>query len=1352
MGEKNLWSKLGLIVLFVGMSIWQVFPWKEDVTYKDRLKQGIDLAGGTSLLFEIDDTGIDRTKLAERVSTVLKKRVDPQGNRNLIWRPIGSNRLEIQMPLPPPGQKENREAFENARDQLLTANITEAEIRTALEMPPEQRDRAFAEMSRLVKSRQALLDKLAAADAKYKQLQAETSRPVATQPAATQPTTNPAYKEMDLAFIERKQLIEKLLQTNLDGRFLGDILELDRKGQTRADRLAELKKNHPDLAAAIDDLVARHDQWASTKGALDDPSDLIRLLRGAGVLEFRILAERNKSNPEMLDSSNAKYNEPVEKYVNQLQTRGPHANPGDNYRWFKITKSEESKGFPDPPYVTGEYLGAKYVLAHSTPDMGLLNDRTWSLKSARPDHDEMGRMSVQFALASQGKFGRLTGANIGRPLAIFLDEEAISAATIQSRINDYGQISGTFAPEYVRYLVNTLEAGALPARLKEVPLQEKTVGPALGATNRSKGQIAILISFAATIAFMGIYYGYNGFVADIALLMNLVITLGVMSFLQGTFTLPGIAGLILTLGMAVDANVLIFERMREELQRGVSARMAVKLGYEKAFSAIFDSNVTTVLTAVILFWIGSEEIKGFGLTLGIGLCISMFTALFVTRQYYYVMIPQTLNQQEIRRTWLGTGLLALAGGVFFGAGYLFNKQQNLAESNLLGLGKFLLVMFGTATVLLLTMWAFRWAYGAIGHRRQNRLPMMRLMNAPKIDWIGKYRIFWTTSCVIIGVGLLLIWNGLRDSKLLDIEFVGGTAVEVQLKAEHQKMIDDEVLAYVTGPAPGGAVASTDWLKTAASRLDQAKVTSAGEGKYTITVPGDLSMTQLQALLMPKFEPHISRGAFTPAEGGITVQIDRDKEEQGAPADAAAVEREVRASADYARDAAGKLGAARVQETSQKTEGDQRLKAFEIVTTETNRPLVSEALLVSMGDLLEIRRPIEARLVKDSALAPDGIYRVSQDANQLGDVIGSGSTEPIGTYKGGLVMVFDELDPPQSRPELQRRLREMRLQPDFESVSWRNFTVIGLEPAPGSDVANPTFKKVAVVVNDPNLPNWQAQNWKTDVADKELALAEAALASTTSLARVTQFAPQVATEAAQKALIAVLLSLIAIAGYLWIRFGSLEFGVAGILALYHDVAVAMAAVVASHYLYDTSIGRLLLLDDFKIDMNVVAALLTIIGFSINDTIVIFDRIRENRGRTATISTPLVNDSVNQTMSRTILTTVTVLITIAIMYIWGGAGIHSFAFTMLIGCITGTYSTFGIACSMLRHPRVMWVVTTVIAFVTLAGVVGIAMHGTAQYVVLGLLLVLAAAGLVRYFARHRGEGARVPAKPAGSPVQA
>ncbi len=1330
MGEKNLWSKVGLIVVIVGLSLWQIYPPEEN------LKQGIDLAGGHSLLFEIDDSGLsqwDKQNLAERMMTILKERVDPQGNRNLVWRPIGTNRLEIQMPKPPDTQKVNREGYEAARDVIADTNITESQIRSALLLPPDQRDAAFRAMSEKVPSRKALFERLAAADETYGRLSAATRPEATTQPGATTQPDGERAREMDKAFVERRQLIEQLLATNIDMRVLGDLLELGRGNETRAKGIAKLKETHPDLAAGIDELVLRHDAWASQKGMLDDPSDLMRLLRGAGVLEFRILAQRGANG--MTDSSNPAYNEPIERYIEQLAKRGPRPNAGDKYAWFRVAKSDDD-GFNHPSYIVQEYMGHKYVLAHATGDMGLLADRTWTLKSARPGRDQMGRITVDFSLDPRGgaRFGQLTSSNIERPLCIFLDDEAISAATIRSQITTNGQISGSFTPQYVQYLVNTLEAGALPARLKEVPLQIKSVGPSLGETNRRRGQQAVIASFLATIAFMAIYYAYNGLIADVALLMNLVITLGVMSFLGATFTLPGIAGLILTLGMAVDANVLIFERMREELQRGVSARMAVKLGYEKAFSAILDGNVTTIITAAILWWIGSEEIKGFGITLGIGLTISMFTALFVTRQYYHIMLPQSLNREETGRAWLMTGILAVAGGAIFAVGWLFhrNDPHEMAESNLVGFGQFLLVLFATSAVLMLSLWAFRYMYRVTGHQKQNRLPMMKLLSAPTIDWMGKYRIFWTVSGVIIGLGMVLTYVGLRDGKLMDIEFVGGTSVQVQLKDQYKDLTDEKVLNYVTGPREDKGLDSVAWLEKAAGALRNAEIKSAGDGRFQISAGGALTQAQLESLLLPTLSTDIQRGGITPAEGGgVLVRLDPDAAAQITTVDA--MRQRVASAADYAQTAAGKLRSARVQVLEEELPGGGTRKGFEIITSETSQPIVSAAMLASMSDLIEATQPIQAQLVKDPDRAPDGLFPVEQEDTTLADVIGGNSQESVAPYRGGVVLVFDNLQPAATAADVKQRLTEMRLQPDFEGVQWREPLVLGLERAPGSTGTgdNVRYTRIAIVVNDPSTPYFDSvETWRTEVAQKELSLAEAALASTRSLQRVTQFAPQVASEASQKAIIAVILSLIAIAAYLWIRFGSAEFGVAGILGLYHDVAMGLACVVASHYLYNTFIGRALLLSDFKIDLNIIAALLTIIGFSINDSIVIFDRIRENRGRMATLSTRLVNDSINQTLSRTILTVFTVLIVVVIMYAAGGEGIHGFAFVMVVGTITGSYSTFGISCTMLRHPRVMWIVTAVLVGITGSAVVMMLVDNRkVEAVLIVIVLALTAYGLYR-----------------------
>lgn len=1297
MGEKNLWSKVGLIVLLVGLSIWQIWPPEKN------LKPGIDLGGGYSALFEIDDTNAkDDPHLAQKVMDILKQRIDPGSTRNLVWRPVGRNRLEIQMPRAR-GETGARE-YQAVRDKLLATNITEAEVRAALALAPEARDAKFADLVRGISARKPLFEQLAKVDDQYRQ----AVHLAESQPATTQPTTSTRPdQEIGAILDNRAEMVDKLLATNLSVPALVDRLELGKQSKSRAAEIEAIKKAHPDLAGTIDEMVVAYDKWSERKGVLEDPADLLRLLKGAGVLEFRILATRDPSNPDMLQSPKPEYNERAQKYIDQLAKRGPRPEAGDKYAWFKIAKPRENS-IKDAPgyYVLGEYLGVDYVLAHATPDMGLLNDKSWSLVAASPDRDPTtGRLAVAFQLDQRGgdKFSELTSTNLKRPLAIFLDEEAISAATIQSRISTRGQITGTFTPQEVSYLVQTLEAGALPARLKEVPIQERNVGPSLGETNIRKGLTAVTVSILAVIALLAIYYTYNGAIADIALLMNLIITLGIMCFIGATFTLPGIAGLILSLGMSVDANVLIYERMREELQRGVSVRMAVKLGYERAFSAIFDGNVTAIITAAILYWIGSEEIKGFGLTLGIALAISMFTALFVTRQYYYVMIPQTLNRDETKKAWLLPAILILIASVMLALGWVINRSA-LDQSNAFALGQFLGVIGLTAAVILASMWGFRALYRLAGHQKANRLPMLQLMSTPNLDWMKHYKKYWTGSAVVILAGLIFMAGVWKE--VLDIEFVGGTNVQVELKDQYKGLSDEDVRQQIVADKETSVVS---WLRNAADQLRKAEVKPAGEARYIVSIPdGSLSQNQLQALLSARLfsgqkgDPTVERSGIVPVQdGGVAVQFLRT----GQVPDQAAFEKLVReGTAEYAEAAARRMRDARIQSVQ-----ESGTTAFDIITTETARTLVGEALMASsLGEMLEVKHSIEAALVTDPERAPDGVFPVSRDDNVLADVIGGNSQADISAYKGGLVLVFDRLDPPATIEDVRERLKQMRMQPDFEATGWRSSEVFGLEAAgtvtvkkDGRQEEVPTYSKLAIAVVDTNLiyaPDGSNETWQAEVAGREKALAQAALGSSQSLQRVTTFLPQVASEAAQKAIIASVLSFIALIVYLWIRFGSLEFGVAGIIALYHDAAISLAALMACHYIHDTWLGNLLMLSDFKFDLTILAAVLTIVGYQINDTIVIFDRIRENRGRLGTISPQLINDSLNQTLSRTVLLVSIVLMTLLIMYVLGGEGIHGFAFIMIVGSISGTYTTLCIATPMLMHPRAMWITAIAIAVLT------------------------------------------------------
>ena len=254
-----------------------------------------------------------------------------------------------------------------------------------------------------------------------------------------------------------------------------------------------------------------------------------------------------------------------------------------------------------------------------------------TLDTATSGFDQNSRPAVNFALNAEGarKFGKATGENIGRPFAIVLDGQVVSAPTIQSQIFGSGQITGNFTVQETNELSLILRAGALPAPL--TVLEERSIGPGLGADSIAAGQIAAVVGLILVMGYMIATYGLFGVFAVTALVVNIILILGALSAIQATLTLPGIAGIVLTMGMAVDANVLIFERIKEELRRGRSLLAAIEAGYARAISTIIDSNLTTLFAALFLYIFGSGPIKGFSVTLAIGILTSMFTAIMVTR-------------------------------------------------------------------------------------------------------------------------------------------------------------------------------------------------------------------------------------------------------------------------------------------------------------------------------------------------------------------------------------------------------------------------------------------------------------------------------------------------------------------------------------------------------------------------------------------------------------------------------------------------------------------------------------------------------------------------------------------------
>ena len=283
-----------------------------------------------------------------------------------------------------------------------------------------------------------------------------------------------------------------------------------------------------------------------------------------------------------------------------------------------------------------------YYIVEQTPVVG-----GEDLTDAQPAFDQNGRPAVNFRFNASGAraFGDYTAENIGEPFAIVLDDEVISAPTIQSHIaGGSGIITGNFTIEESTQLSVLLRAGALPAKMNF--LEERTIGPELGQDSIDAGKVAAIIGMVAVALFMWASYGLFGLFANVALVVNMALIFAVLSTIGGTLTLPGIAGIVLTIGMAVDANVLVYERIREELRVQKNPARAIEIGYERALSAIVDANLTTLITAMVLFMLGAGPVRGFAIALGVGIITSVFTAIYGTRliieAWYALRRPKTL--------------------------------------------------------------------------------------------------------------------------------------------------------------------------------------------------------------------------------------------------------------------------------------------------------------------------------------------------------------------------------------------------------------------------------------------------------------------------------------------------------------------------------------------------------------------------------------------------------------------------------------------------------------------------------------------------------------------------------------
>jgi SecD/SecF fusion protein len=1214
---KNLVWKIVLVAVLVLAAVWRLFPPSKT------LRPGIDLAGGTSLIYEINTQGLNEEEkrgLSDKMITVLRRRVDPDNIYNFVWRPQGNSRFEIQMPLASAEARQKRQVYETARTELLAENVTQALVMRALGQPPEERAKKFGEFAAGDPNKLTILENLARVYDERKELQ--TKRTDLEQKLKTaedqitkakldldlmkakradwaklteQELADSLKKEVaadandnidllagyvktyaqwtqtleqitdpengkNIQYADAKRQIDKL---NLSEDQIDRCLDLPPKSVDRREAVEQLKTEFPDRSVRIDKVVAAFDDYRPFKGRLDDPKDLQRMLTGAGILEFRVLptAANPQSDPDLMAG-----------YVDSLKEKGPKYASDNKYIWCEIETGQIWRSVDEQkrPSITGKFGNKTYVLASNKPEQIMLQgagEKKWKLEKATQGQDQYGRRAISFMLDERGGnlFAKLTSENIGRPLCILLDGIAISAPNIESKIRRQGIITGSYTETDQANMIDKLNAGSLPAMLIEQPISVNTIGPSIGADNRDQGIRAGVIGLIAVIATMLIYYMLAGSIADVALLMNILFVLAIMAFVRATFTLPGIAGIILTIGMSVDANVLIYERIREEQQKGASLRIAIANGYQRAFTTILDSNLTTFITAAILYWVASEEVKGFAIVLMLGIASSMFTALFVTRIVFDLLLARRIIKDH--------------------------------------------------------------------------LYMLRLIHSPNINWMRLRPVFLSISLLLVIGGLAAFFTATNK---YDIEFTGGTSAQINFKNTvmlTRQQVEDRIrplLASVSAYSVGKPIGQAP---NGESIFGQYQIDTTDTNKIII------------AVAFPKSEQH------TPLD--ITRAITNTQNQAAFSAELTNL-----AVTQDAQDASKFIvTTSQMNEAAVKEILDKALPAAEIAEPQFNET-VNNAILDTFADELQIQQSLQPTIASEEKIT----QKLIDSYPELADFIGG-------------IKIACGLERPAAEPEIRRRLSALQFKPDTQNLRRYPYRILTSDLNSITD-PNQELKSFVYVSAEQEaaLRELSEEDWTQFVSNERTKILAAAELET-SLPRVRQFDPSVGSEAKTRALIAIVLSLFAIVAYIWLRFGNLRYGLAAIIALVHDVSITLGAVIVCTYIAGSPIGEKLLIGDFKINLAMIAALLTLIGYSLNDTIVVFDRIRENRGKAKELSPQVINNSINQTMSRTILTGFTTFIVVLIMYVFGGPNLRGFNFAIVFGIIIGTYSSVAIAAPIL-----------------------------------------------------------------------
>lgn len=1061
----------------------------------DKYRLGIDLAGGTILVYEIN---LERTKARKealgdapasggprapaaadraegltndemaQLAAQIKRRIDPTDIKNVTVRPLGNSRVEIILPTGgASGGKANLSAEDIEEVKRLISQMGVLEFRILANGADDLAG---------LQAAKALTDAKAPAE-----LADRAKKGLPPEPPEGEYNVDIGDTKAQVRYIWAELAPEERASLGLSNASAGD---------SRSAALAAQRNKAVPVRDGLPVDIVNSNMMLFSR----DVQSVERLDKEA-MDEKRIRAE----NPGMSDPE-------IEALVNRKKV---------------------------------EY----FVLTRVSPEDSLRVGGDITITATAETDQKTLTPAVAFSFNSAGgqQFGKISRRNkptgsTTRNLAILLDDRVVSAPNLQSEIGSRGQITGKFDARTVDRLVQILRSGALSAELREKPVSENTIGPTLGADTIKRGTLAIGLAFVAVLVFMLVYYRFAGFVACVALFANLLLTVGFMVAVNAAFTLPGLAGLVLTLGIAVDANVLIYERLREERGKGANIATAIRNGYDRAFSTIIDTHLTSIFTAIVLYVAGNDQLKGFAISLTVGLVISLFTSLYMTR----LMFDFWLHKK-----WL------------------------------------------------------------------TDLRMMRLFQRPNFRPMKyRYALFsFTAAVTVAGLALFLY----RGDSLLNVDFRGGTVFAANLRDGQERGLTTTADGKAGFRELFGEQAQKEKLNAAAAYWENQPTGDESVNTWVYTV--------------------------TYADGTKSTVTLTEK-----PAGATPEE-----MAEDVRRRASELPDVSVEQTFLSTDNYDmgKSKLFTLRTTEKQRGLVQASL---------------DRLLTES-----------------GESLMAGATMTPGPVAGPTAtLTFDK---PTSRNFTQELFeREFKKRSAYSGTDTFTLTGVG-EPVDGRfaemklDVShNPSLDKLGA----PAAPEHAAQleSLKQIVAD-----AKRAFDSTPEPERLEVFDSTLAAETRTKAFGAIALSWGIILLYLWFRFGNWTFGLAAVLCLVHDLCFTLGAIALCHYLHLVPGLNFLGIQDFKIDLAAVAALLTLVGYSVSDTIVVFDRIREVRGKNPKLVPEMINASVNQTLSRTILTATTVFLVSIVLYAFGGEGVHLFAFVMVIGVLVGTYSSIFVAAPLL-----------------------------------------------------------------------